>query len=603
MRTLLALGLVTSLFGIATADDKKDPTAGKWVIESVTRDDYRSGTVGIAEVSVPGVAPRRWLRLPSTSLQPDTILLTRGPGDRNGCVPIGGSQRCDPRLVRAGEERASLNRLVELPTGARYRARLTARARPGAALESLLWKSAPVRVKASSRSLQTVEAAPMTVLDDDLGTGWVAAADDPRPRLTLTFDRVVRADSVSLRLFAGLAAARPGSVRIGAGGVSRTVRLDSHGNGRFPSLTGRVFTLDLARRVPAVTMSTRDGVAVRLPAGVSELRLGSGSKAVTRTAPIDGGRIVLSCGQGPEIDLNGTRVQTSGRSTRADLFAGRPVQLSACNEEVQLEQGLNRIALRSGPALDVTAGVFDSLQSDGVASPDGDAPHAHVPPGGWGAVRRQVELGSRERLSIVAVGENFNPSWRARAGRTRLEPVQVNGWQQAWAVPIGDATTVDLTYTPDRLYRTAIMAGLLAFLLVMLLAAWPTDLGDEPDPPLKTLRPHPAVVAAGGLVVLGFLGGWTAVLAGGTVLLVGQVARRVFGTGRADVFQVVAAAAGLGLGGVAYALRPWGTTAGVYAGAEAWPQVAAIVSVAAVLTSGASLRVPAVRNRRSGVST
>jgi len=38
MRMLLALGLVTSLFGIATADDKKDPTAGKWVIESVTRD-------------------------------------------------------------------------------------------------------------------------------------------------------------------------------------------------------------------------------------------------------------------------------------------------------------------------------------------------------------------------------------------------------------------------------------------------------------------------------------------------------------------------------------------------------------------------------------
>lgn len=39
MRTLLALGLGLAIpFGINAADDKKDPTAGKWVIESITRD-------------------------------------------------------------------------------------------------------------------------------------------------------------------------------------------------------------------------------------------------------------------------------------------------------------------------------------------------------------------------------------------------------------------------------------------------------------------------------------------------------------------------------------------------------------------------------------
>lgn len=39
MRTLLALGLVVGTFGTAlAADDKKDPTVGKWVVESVTRD-------------------------------------------------------------------------------------------------------------------------------------------------------------------------------------------------------------------------------------------------------------------------------------------------------------------------------------------------------------------------------------------------------------------------------------------------------------------------------------------------------------------------------------------------------------------------------------
>jgi uncharacterized protein (TIGR03067 family) len=39
MRAPLALGLVIAAFGVSvTADDKKDPTTGKWTIESVTRD-------------------------------------------------------------------------------------------------------------------------------------------------------------------------------------------------------------------------------------------------------------------------------------------------------------------------------------------------------------------------------------------------------------------------------------------------------------------------------------------------------------------------------------------------------------------------------------
>lgn len=38
MRTLFALGFLAAAFQMSAADDKKDPTAGNWVIESVTRD-------------------------------------------------------------------------------------------------------------------------------------------------------------------------------------------------------------------------------------------------------------------------------------------------------------------------------------------------------------------------------------------------------------------------------------------------------------------------------------------------------------------------------------------------------------------------------------
>lgn len=38
MKALLTLSLMAATFGLCLAEDKKDPTAGKWVIESVTRD-------------------------------------------------------------------------------------------------------------------------------------------------------------------------------------------------------------------------------------------------------------------------------------------------------------------------------------------------------------------------------------------------------------------------------------------------------------------------------------------------------------------------------------------------------------------------------------
>lgn len=38
MRKVLALATVFASFGLTAADDKKDPTNGKWTVESVTRD-------------------------------------------------------------------------------------------------------------------------------------------------------------------------------------------------------------------------------------------------------------------------------------------------------------------------------------------------------------------------------------------------------------------------------------------------------------------------------------------------------------------------------------------------------------------------------------
>jgi arabinofuranan 3-O-arabinosyltransferase len=579
-----------------------DASTLRMTIEAADSVGERAAPAGIAEVSIPGVRVRRWLQLPAAELEPDTVLLTRGPGDRDGCVSIGGTLRCDPRLVSTGEEGQSLDRIVELPGAASYAARLTALPRAGASLERLIWGTARTRVAASSRSFATAKAGPMTVMDDDIGTGWIANANDPRPRLTVRFDRVVRANSVSLPVFTGLAAARVSSLRIGAGGTYRTVTVDGRGNARFPALRGSVFTLDLQKKLPAASLSSRDSGVSELPVGVSELRLFDGAKEVTEPGPPSTERVRLPCGSGPVIEVNQRRVPTTGSFTRAGLLSGRPVRLDACTAGVELGQGQNRIRLRSSSTLKVVAGVFETSGTTTAGSAD-DVAVAAIPDRNWGPERRRVDIGTRERLSILAVGENANPGWRAVLGSVRLQPIVVNGWQQGWIVPLGDPATLRLTYLPDRTYRDALPLGALGILIVLLLATTRTAPVDEEDPALRTIRPHPLFTTASAVLVLGMIGGWAAVAIGASVLVLGGIVRRLVGEGRANTFYVVLAGSGLGAAGLLYGVRPFGTSDGTFAGAMAWPQLAALVSIAAVLTSGAALRRPSARNRRSGDST
>jgi len=70
MRTLLALGLLAAVLGTATADDK-NPTAGKWVIESVTRDgkadDDLKGAVRVHAGDKYTVTPAAGAKTPAVS--------------------------------------------------------------------------------------------------------------------------------------------------------------------------------------------------------------------------------------------------------------------------------------------------------------------------------------------------------------------------------------------------------------------------------------------------------------------------------------------------------------------------------------------------------
>jgi arabinofuranan 3-O-arabinosyltransferase len=544
-------------------------------IEQVAHWGGRIEAPGIADIVVPGVQVSRPLLLPTTRTEPDTILLARSGGDRDGCVRISGTYRCDPRLVRSGEEGSRLDRIVALPRAATYDLRLLATPAAGSQLESWMWRTAPVKVTASSRSLPTPKTSPMTVLDNDMGTGWTAAVTDARPSLTVRLQHPVRADSISLRVADILAAARPGRVRISAGGQTRTVTLDAGGSARFAMLTGRVFTIELTAAAPGTTVSTRDGTSDQLPIGVSELRLSRGETVVTTTQRTSNQRLQAPCGSGPSVVVNGSVHQTAVDTSRRDVLAGGPVEMSPCDEGVELRRGRNRISLVPSATFRAATAVFampTNLANGGGAD---DAVATRVPKGGWGHDERRVQVGTRQSLSVLTLGENTNAGWRARAGGQTLQPVVLNGWQQGWVLPAGGGRNLALDYTPDPVYRGAIAAGALTFLLAIVLALFRRP--DEPNdgPPLTAARPHPVLAVVAGPVVLGLLGGWIGLVAAIAVLLVLQVVRSDY----AASLRMWLAAAPLCLAAVIYGVEaPDVLTSTV-------PQVLALVSVAAAATT------------------
>ena len=86
----------------------------------------------------------------------------------------------------------------------------------------------------------------------------------------------------------------------------------------------------------------------------------------------------------------------------------------------------------------------------------------------WTSSRRTLRVTAATR-SYLEVNENFNAGWQAVLAGRALQPVQLDGWKQAWVLPAGSAGLVTLTYQPESLYRDAVVGGLAALALV-----WPS---------------------------------------------------------------------------------------------------------------------------------
>jgi len=397
-----------------------------------------------------------------------TVVLSAPPVPAHDCAPYGAWWRCGSALAGGEMADEGLDRQFEIGTSAGYR--ISGEALPGTGpdVERLLRPDpGRMRARATSRSFDAPVGRPQSVVDADPGTSWVAARDDSFPEIELSWSgrRAVR--GLTLEHAPGLAASRPSRLLVMAGGASLAADVGPDGEIRFdrPIVTDRL-TVRIIESTPVVDRDSQSGATMTLPPGISELHVLGADDLVDA---LDRGKpVTLDCGRGPDVVLDGRRVQTSVDGTVGDILAGRPMQIASCNgDEVhRLGPGTHRITV--GPTRETRPLSLFLEPADPIAAQPAPELGVHE----WAAAHRVLSVGDRAAPVLLAVRENQNPGWQARLDGVVLERVSYE-WAQAYLLPPGPAGFVVLDYLPETTHRDLIVAGVLALAVIVGLAAVP----------------------------------------------------------------------------------------------------------------------------------
>jgi arabinofuranan 3-O-arabinosyltransferase len=522
----------------------------------------------VPSIDVPGVTVSRPLVTPGSG---DGAVLTTADNARSGCVVTTSGLRCAPALPRIGEESTALDRVVDLGAVGLFSVSGEVVPRPGPALDALISGPDPqVTVDASSSAVPDPEASPDTVMDGSLSTGWIASPSDRRPALTIRMARQTSVAGLRVVTSPDLPASVPRAVTVESDAGQRTGTLDPDGELTFSQpLSARVLTI----RFPAVAeRSSVDPVTgswTSLPVGVSELSLlGATDLRVDRSDRA----VVIPCGEGPTISVDGKAVETSLTTTTSDIRLGRPAALRPCTSRAVALAGRVRVVLSANSTWRPRSVELLPVADPGLVTEPATSVTTRIRD--WGTARRSLWVAARQVPTLLVVRENANVGWQASANGRPLKELTVDGWQQGYVIPAGAATAVQLVYSPDRWYRLGLVAGLVAALLLVVLAVVRGRLDSEPRLP-------PGVVPGWVAVSVTALFGWLlAGPVGAAVLSVAALAAVLLP--RRSHGAAWAALSGLAVAGAAVllALAPWGGPG--YAGDRALPQLLVLVALAGV---------------------
>jgi arabinofuranan 3-O-arabinosyltransferase len=393
------------------------------------------------------------------------------------------------------------------------------------------------------------------MVDGNPGTTWVAPVSDISPDITISFVAPQKIRGIAVGVARGTAARRPQSFKLTWAGGSRVIELDDDGTARFPAITTTALTLEVIAAEPATDLDIAGGTS-DVPVGIGELRL-IGTNAIPVTLPTTPNR--LPCGSGPEVEVNGSVIQTSLRISPADLASTGSFEARPCGVgSVQLRAGENTVA--------VTAS--DAFWGESVVLGDARPPTSGAVQASGGSTRRSLEF---DGSAYVATTGNTNPGWIADDGSSS----QVfDGWRQGWRSS-GDSE-LTMRFAPQRVYVVGLVAG--GFALVALLVALALTLGGRARTSAPALtesrggtRWWLSAVVASSLLLAGWIGLIVGVMAGMLGWAIHRWRPTWEGWGLAALLAPAAAA---------FSFNPWGVTP--WAGNLHWPPyfvVAACVGI------------------------
>ncbi|MFB8276059.1 alpha-(1-_3)-arabinofuranosyltransferase [Nocardia colli] len=522
------------------------------------------------------------------------------PG-RSACFESPNRVRCSKGLALAPEEPGNFQRTLTVPEPMSVTPQLTVRTRQGPALEALLTdRDQPIaRGKAD---VGDVRGAAFAATDGDPRTSWTAPEDSvrsptgARPTLTIELPEPALVTGLDLTPSLGGLPAAPTSVVVNLGDGPQVRELDESEPGKpsrislHPTVTDRI-ELSIRTWKPVLDM-TALGFVQSQPPGLAEVKvLGPDYPA---PAALDR-EITVPCEIGPTINIDGQLRRTSVTATADQLRSGAPVPAQLCADDA-LQADSGDLALAQGRA-DVTVGPTDlffvdrlRLDRTGFTAPTSSA--------------------SGTRLLVLPLSTNVG--WRATAsdGRT-LEPVVIDGWQQAWLLPPGTEGPVTVSFPTDRWHRLGIFGGLLLLLPLIALAiprrartakkvdAKANTAPDQADTDTTEANPLDAVpdstprtwaprwlgaigLIAAATLIAGPVGTVAAAAALAAVRCIPRFPPRAL---------VIVAGLGTALSAAALSTGPW-RAAGGYMGGSLWAQLPAVLAVIAVGVAALPTRRP-----------
>ncbi len=513
---------------------------------------------------------------------------------RSGCAKGYARVRCAATMTLAPEEPVNLSRTLAVPQPVTVTPTVWVRARQGPKLADMVAQPDAARASGDADVID-VQGSAYAAADGDPGTSWIAPQrvvhDRTPPNLTLRLPRPTEVAAVRFTPSASSVPAHPKLVAVDLGDGPQVHPMsessDGDGDTRTVALTPRV--TDTIR----ISVLDWDDIIDRTALGFDQLKppgiaevaaLGTDGKPIAAPDADRNQRraVDLECGRGPTIAIAGRFVQTSIHTTVAALLAGEPIAARPCQSEpIALPAGEQELLISPGDGF-----VVDGAQLTTALPLPPSATPTPAQINAWGPDRREVRVDPAPATRVLVVPESVNPGWVADASDgTRLTPVVVNGWQQAWVVPAGTSGTITLTFPANALYRAGLGWGLaLLPLLAMFALVRPRrEVDDEPAQPwrLPTAAAAAAVLAAGWLIA-----GIAGVVVFGAML--GARCALRHRERLSDVVTLGTTATGFILAGAVLSRHPWRSVGG-YVGHSWGVQLLALIAVGAVAASVVSI--------------